>query len=116
MSKIGLTVLFSLIFLLPLKAQWFDYPTRGAPRTADGKPALNAPAPRTADGKPNFSGMWRAADRLPCNGISRVCGDLAISPQFGNLGTGIQGGLPYQQWVRDRIQKKGLTDDPYTRC
>ena len=39
-------------------AQWIDYPTRGIPRKADGKPNLSAPAPKTADGKPNFSGVW----------------------------------------------------------
>jgi hypothetical protein len=106
----------SLIFALPSTAQWLDYPTRRAPRTADGKPDLTAPAPRTADGKPDLSGMWRAANRLPCDGINRVCGDLPISPQFGNIGAGVQGGLPYQQWVRDRISQKRPSDDPYTRC
>jgi hypothetical protein len=105
-----------LMFALPLRAQWIDYTTRGAPRTPDGKPDLNAAAPRTANGKPDFSGMWRAANRLPCDGINRVCGDLAISPQFGNIGTGVDGGLPYQQWVRDRIMQKRPSDDPYTRC
>ena len=108
-------VLF-LMFALPLTAQWFDIPTRGVPRTADGKPDLNAATPRTADGKPDFSGMWRAANRLPCDGINRVCGDLPISPQFGNIGSGVDGGLPYQQWVRDRIRQKRPSDDPYTRC
>src|SRR3989442_2470205 len=87
-----------LIFALPLTGQWADYATGGVPRTPDGKPDLNAAAPRTPDGKPNLSGMWRAADRLPCNGVTRVCGDLPISPQFGNLGAGVQGGLPYQPW------------------
>jgi len=40
-------------------AQWLNLPTPGIPRTADGKPDLNAPAPRTADGKPDLSGIWR---------------------------------------------------------
>ncbi len=39
-------------------AQWIDYPTRGIPRTADGKPNLTAPAPKTSDGKPDLSGVW----------------------------------------------------------
>jgi hypothetical protein len=42
----------------PLHAQWLNHPTRGIPRTADGKPNLSAPTPRTADGKPDFSGVW----------------------------------------------------------
>jgi hypothetical protein len=40
-------------------AQWLNEPTKGIPRTADGKPDLSAPAPRTADGKPDLSGLWR---------------------------------------------------------
>ncbi len=111
-----LLLLAGMLLALPLAAQWFDYPTRGVPRTPDGKPNLNAPAPRTADGKPDLSGMWRAANRLPCDGVNRVCGDLPISAQFGNIGAGVEGGLPYQQWVRDRIRQKGPADDPYTRC
>jgi hypothetical protein len=43
----------------PLTAQWLKEPTRGMPRTPDGKPDLKAPAPRTADGKPDLSGLWR---------------------------------------------------------
>jgi len=39
-------------------AQWLNYPTRGIPRTADGKPNLSAPAPKTAEGKPDLSGIW----------------------------------------------------------
>jgi hypothetical protein len=42
----------------PLAAQWLNQPTRGLPRTADGKPNLAAPAPRAADGKPDLSGLW----------------------------------------------------------
>jgi hypothetical protein len=41
-----------------LQAQWLHEPTRGIPRTPDGKPNLAAPAPKTADGKPDLSGIW----------------------------------------------------------
>src|SRR5262245_51198112 len=92
--------------------QWPPQPTPGIPRLRDGQPNLEAAAPRDADGRPDFSGMWRAANRLPCDGINRICGDLPISPQFGNIGAGVEGGLPYQQWVRDRIRQKGPSDDP----
>lgn len=105
-----------LLFASSLSAQWFDLPTRNVPRTPDGKPNFTSSTPRTVDGKPDFSGMWRMADRLPCDGVNRVCGDLPISPQFMNLGNGINGGLPYQPWVRDRVQQKGSGDDPYVRC
>jgi len=42
----------------PLNAQWLHQPTKGIPRTPDGKPNLSAPTPRTADGKPDLSGLW----------------------------------------------------------
>jgi hypothetical protein len=43
----------------PAGAQWLKEPTKGIPRTADGKPHLTAPAPRTLDGKPDLTGLWR---------------------------------------------------------
>ena len=43
---------------VPAEAQWLELPLPGIPRTADGKPNLNAPTPRTADSKPNLSGIW----------------------------------------------------------
>src|SRR5499427_5570701 len=39
-------------------AQWLNYKTPGVPRTADGKPRLDAPAPRALDGHPDLSGTW----------------------------------------------------------
>jgi hypothetical protein len=41
-------------------AQWLSLPLPGTPRSADGKPNLNAPTPRAADGKPDLSGIWKA--------------------------------------------------------
>ena len=82
MFRLLTTLVVLTLFALPVRAQWFELPTRNAPRTADGKPNLNAAAPRTADGKPDFSGMWRMADRLPCDGVTRICGDLPITAQF----------------------------------
>jgi hypothetical protein len=40
-------------------AQWLSLPLPGTPRTADGKPNLNAPLPHASDGKPDLSGIWR---------------------------------------------------------
>jgi hypothetical protein len=58
LTKLAAAFLVCLIST-PLTAQWIKEPTRGIPRTADGKPNLSAPAPRTADGKPDLSGLWR---------------------------------------------------------
>ena len=41
-------------------AQWLSLPLPGTPRTADGKPNLNAPAPKDPQGKPDLSGIWKA--------------------------------------------------------
>jgi hypothetical protein len=46
-------------------AQWLSLPLPGTPRTADGKPNLNAPVPRASDGKPDLSGIWRRDDPRP---------------------------------------------------
>ena len=63
------------VFLLGISghAQWLNYPTHGVPRTADGKPDLNAPAPRAADGKGDLSGIWiRVPSSRPEIGVPGV--------------------------------------------
>src|ERR1051325_5632006 len=55
-------------------AQWLNQPTKGIPRTRDGKPNLTAPAPRTADGKPDLTGLW---NRLSPKYARNVAADLA---------------------------------------
>ena len=97
-------------------AQWIVYPTAGVPRLPDGKPNLSAPPPRTADSKVDFSGMWQAARLLPCDDVNLICTDLPISAQFGNIGAGLAGGLPYQEWVKERMSQRQPWVDPYTNC
>src|SRR5580704_3636651 len=51
----------------PAAAQWLNYPTKGTPRTADGKPNLTAPAPRRSDGKPDLTGLWMGVPKYMIN-------------------------------------------------
>jgi hypothetical protein len=46
-------------------SQWLQHRSAGLPRTADGRPDLNAPAPRAADGHPDLSGIWRVVAGEP---------------------------------------------------
>jgi hypothetical protein len=105
-----------LVMSAPLHAQWLNYPTRGVPRTPDGKPDLSAPAPRIATGKPDLSGIWQLESR-PCG--PEGCGDYAVGPEFLDFGAKLQGGLPYQEWaaalVKERTEQQGR-DDPVGFC
>jgi len=60
MSTISTTLGLVVVLAGSAPAQWFSLPLPGTPRTANGKPNLNAPAQRTADGKPDLSGIWSA--------------------------------------------------------
>jgi hypothetical protein len=104
--------------------QWVHYPTDGLPRTADGKPNLNAPAPRLPDGKPDLSGLWHAAQARKCvnsRGEPAPCGiEIGGSPLGGNLGRDLPGGkLPYQPWAEKLMNERHAAmsiDDPHVRC
>jgi len=111
----------------PLSAQWLKYPTPGIPRLPDGKPNLTAPAPRTPDGKSDLSGLWA----LPCPvGTAASSGfegkptmycetEVAVPPEFANIGRTLKDGLPYQPWAAEVVKKTraaGRPDDPLSRC
>jgi len=117
---IGCVVLCSLV-AAPVHAQWPSYPTKNVPRTADGKPNLEAPTPRTADGHPDLTGLW---DNAWFHG-----GKVApppVSPPgeppastFGNLGANIKGGLPFRPWAAELKQKRtdeGTRGNPDANC
>jgi len=56
---------------LSLMAQWPCYPSRGVPKTLDGKPDLTGATPRLANGKRDFSWMWENARGGGPNGGQR---------------------------------------------
>jgi len=115
-------------------AQWFKYPSPGAPRTPGGEINLSAATPRMSNGKPDLSGVWMTGE--PACGVggpasvsqllqaapaSRKCPvrGATMSRQGINIGIDLPGGLPYQPWlaavVQDRIATQAK-DDPHIRC
>ena len=66
-------------------AQWLSIPLAGTPRTADGKPDLNAPAPKTADGKPNLSGIWKTDTTRYNDNLLPVGTDAPMLPWAADL-------------------------------
>jgi len=85
-----------------LAAQWFNYPTPGTPRLANGQPNLTAPTPRTADGKPDLSGVWRGAGPIYRFNIAQDLKPEDIQPWAEAL---------FVQRVRDSRK-----DSPLARC
>jgi hypothetical protein len=76
-----------------------------------------------ADGKPDFSGIWHAARRNPCDPeASRFipCGsEIGGSVLARDLGLDMPGGLPYQPWAAALVKQRraeGNVDDPHVRC
>jgi len=107
----------ALALVMPANAQWINYPTRGVPRTADGKPNLSAPPPKTADGKPDLSGMWGWEENRSCPADG--CPDARVGQEFISIGWSIKGGLPYQPWAADLVKKNRAAnskDDPQSSC
>jgi len=116
--RIRLAIVAMLAMAATLDAQWLNYPTRGVPRTTDGKPDLTAPAPRMPDGKPDFSGIWQLEPDAVCPAVGCQT-DYRAAREFQNLGAKISGGLPYQPWaaalVKERTEQLGK-DDPVGFC
>ncbi|HEY1308058.1 MAG TPA: hypothetical protein VGF24_31110 [Vicinamibacterales bacterium] len=87
--KVFVIVLVAIVSSAPLSAQWLSQPTQGIPRTADGKPNLDAPVPRTPDGKPDLSGLW-----------------TRISPKYSrNIAADVNPG-DIQPWARTLVERR----------
>jgi len=110
-----IAVAYLLAALPPASAQWLNYPTAGVPRLPNGNPNLSAPAPRTKDGRPDLSGIWQLEAHCPPPG----CDDYPPAPEFIDLGARLKGGLPYQSWAAELVEKRRTQfgkDDPVGSC
>jgi len=103
--------------VLPLSAQWLNYPTAGVPRKPDGSPNLAAPAPRTPEGKPDLSGIWAPVRNRPLD--ESLAGQANATGPFWDFGSVMPGGLPYQPWASDVRNKRFAEhskDNPDVNC
>jgi len=106
-----------------VSGQWLHYPTADVPRTADGRPDLQAPAPRLPGGTPDFSGLWQPGRKFECTpAMSRFvdCNiEIGGSPLALNIGADMPGGLPFQPWAAALVKQRtadNSKDDPHARC
>jgi hypothetical protein len=102
----------------PAAGQWIDQPSKGIPRTADGKPDLSAPLPRTAGGKPDLSGIWLAAPD-PQAEIGGIEGIRAPRHMI-DLTTGMKPEdvqlLPWAETIYRQRNANLRRDNPMIRC
>jgi hypothetical protein len=125
LPRLAAIALCTLALAPSASAQWPRHLPPGVPKTADGKPDLDAPPPRTADGKIDFSGVWETSyprPAAPAQPPVAATGTGAAPPSgnvFGNVGAQVQGGAPYQPWAADLVKKRmadNSKDNPDAHC
>src|SRR5262249_41237616 len=125
-SYVAIVILCTCLASTPLAAQWFNHPSAGVPRKADGSVNMSAPTPRMADGKPDFSGIWTTAEPNGRRGNQSNPNESPGNPQaitgsrqMANIGVDLPGGLPYQPWLVPIVKERtdnNAKDDPHVRC
>jgi hypothetical protein len=122
--QLGVRTLLAAIAVVTLTvslaAQWPARKDARAPRTADGKVDLAAPAPRTAAGTPDLSGVWNYAGVLGFRG-GPPPPPPGTPPEatFWNIEAGIKEGLPFTPWARElrrRRMARDSADNPDAHC
>jgi hypothetical protein len=112
-----LAALAALALAGTAQAQWPNYPTPEVPRTADGAVDLDGPTPRTADGHPDLSGLWSGRSSFGRGAAPPPAGPPIAG--FRDVGSNIDGGLPFQDWaraLRDEREATGSADNPEAHC
>ena len=112
------TIAVVALLSMPAAAQWLNEPTRGIPRTPDGKPNLSAPAPRGADGRIDLSGIWQPApdpdgQRGGVEGIVAPKYLIDVTRDFP------PSEVPFQPWARELFKARNdnfRRDNPLIRC
>jgi hypothetical protein len=103
-SRFYIVVAALSLLSVPASAQWVNLPTKGIPRTPDGKPNLSAPAPRASDGHPDLSGIWEPS----VNKVRDIAADLK------------PGEVPFQPWAKALFEQREdgshSREDPDANC
>ncbi len=118
MMRGAVVVSFALAMLTAtLGAQWLDYPTKGLPRTADGKPNLTEPTPRTAQGRPDLSGVWHGLPD-PRDPIEGTAGMQVPKYMLNIFRDGKEDALmqPWAAEIHRQRQANKLRDNPMIKC
>src|SRR5262245_29570110 len=117
LSSTALTLGFAAL-AAPIAGQWVNHPTRGLPRTADGKPDLSAPTPRTRDGQVDLSGIW-LSERDPKGTLGGIEGIVAPRSMINIMADLKPDEVPFQPSAEALYKQRGANlfrDNPMIRC
>ena len=117
-----LALALSCLCSVTLSAQWPQFVRPDVPRTADGKPNLDAPPPRLPNGRIDFSGTWES--RIPPSGrlggpMVPNIGDAPPLAAFANIAQNMKEGLPFTAWgaeTRRQRMASNSKDNPDANC